>query len=211
MPSSTGPIIFTPDNEPYLGRPLLVLFDRTIAKSMVVHRQLGARTFATDLTAIQIAAVEIISQGISIALSMRELIRQAFLFSAGILIRPLIERTGMIYNLHGNAAAITAWNNGWPRKSQPTFDNLLDLVMGPGSDEERAAARTVLHKLVHSDPRSASFNATVRSDGRLASASGKELNEPIKADTISALATNCLDKLTNISIVLLGAPSENIH
>lgn len=211
MPSSTGPIIFTPDNEPYLGRPLLVLFDRTIAKSLVVHRQLGARTFATDLTAIQIAAVEIISQGISIALSMRELIRQAYLFSAGILIRPLIERTGMIYNLHGNAAAITAWNNGWPRKSQPTFDNLLDLVMGPGSDEERAAARTVLHKLVHSDPRSASFNATVRSDGRLASASGKELNEPIKADTISALATNCLDKLTNISIVLLGAPSENIH
>lgn len=178
---------------------------------MAVHCQLGARTFATDLTAIQIAAVEIIPQGISIALSMRELIRQAYLFSAGILMRPLIERTGMIYHLHGNAAAITAWNNGWPRKSQPTFDNLLDLVMGPVSDEERAAARTLMHKLVHSDPRSASFNATVRSDGQLASASGKELNEPMKADTISALATNCLDKLTNMSIELLGAPSENIH
>lgn len=210
MPSSTVPI-FTPDNEPYLGRQLLVLFDRTITKSMAVHRQLGVRTFATDLTAIQIAAVEIIPQGISIALSMRELIRQAYLFSAGILMRPLIERTGMIYHLHGNAAAIEAWNNGWPRKSQPTFDNLLDLVMGQGSDEEREAAKTVLHKLVHSDPRSASFNATVRSDGLLASASGKELNEPMKADTISALATNCLDKLTNISIVLLGAPSENVH
>jgi hypothetical protein len=117
----------------------------------------------------------------------------------------------MIYHLHSDAAAIEAWNNGWPRKSQPTFDNLLDLVMGHGSDEERAAARTVLHKLVHSDPRSASFNATVRSDGLLASAYGKELNEPMKADTISALATNCLDKLTNISIVLLGAPSENVH
>ena len=210
MPSSTAPI-FTPDNEPYLGRPLLVLFDRTITKSMAVHRQLGARTFETNLTAIQIAAVEIIPQGISIALSMRELIRQAYLFSAGILMRPLIERTGMIYHLHGNAAAIEAWNNGWPRKSQPTFDNLLDLVMGQGSDEERAAARTVLHKLVHSDPRSASFNATVRSDGLLASASGKELNEPMKADTISALAANCLDKLTTISIVLLGAPSESLH
>ncbi len=210
MPSSTVPV-FMPDNEPYLGRPLLVLFDRTITQAMAIHRQLGARTFATDLTAIQIAAVEIIPQGISIALSMRELIRQAYLFSAGILMRPLIERTGMIYYLHGNAAAVTAWNDGWPRKSQPTFDNLLDLVMGPGSDEEREAARTVLHKLVHSDPRSASFNATVRSDGLLASASGKELNEPIKADTISALATNCLDKLTKISVVLLGAPSENIH
>lgn len=208
MPSSTV-VIFTPDNEPYLGRPLLVLFDRTITKSMAVHRQLGARTFATNLTAIQIAAVEIIPQGISIALSMRELIRQAYLFSAGILMRPLIERTGMIYHLHGNATAIKAWNNGWPRKSQPTFDNLLDLVMAPGSDEERAAARTVLHKLVHSDPRSASLNATTRSDGQLASASGKELNEPMKADYISAFATNCLDKLTNISIELLGTSTDN--
>jgi len=117
----------------------------------------------------------------------------------------------MIYHLHTNPAAIEAWNNGWPRKSQPSFDNLLDLVMGPGSDEEREAARTVLHKLVHSDPLSASFNATVRSDGLRASASGKELNEPMKADTIAALATNCLDKLTNISIELLGAPSENLH
>ncbi len=178
---------------------------------MAVHRQLGARTFAPDLTAIQIAAVEIVPQGISIALSMRELIRQAYLFSAGILLRPLIERTGMVYHLHGNPAAIEAWNNGWPRKSQPTFDNLLDLVMEQGSDEEREATRTVLHKLVHSNPLSASFNATVRSDGLRASASGKELNEPMKADTISALATNCLDKLTSISVALLRSPSENLH
>ncbi|MDP1870472.1 MAG: hypothetical protein Q8K61_02490 [Gallionella sp.] len=211
MSSSPTVAIFTPDNEPYLGRALLLLFDRTISKSMAAHRQLAARTFATDLTAIQIAAVEIVPQGISIALSMRELIRQSYLFSAGILMRPLIERTGMIYHLHTNPAAIEFWNNGWPRKSQPSFDNLLDLVMGPGSDEEREAARTMLHKLVHSDPLSASFNSTVRPDGLLASAAGKELNEPMKADTIAALATNCLDKLTNISIALLGTPSENLQ
>jgi len=119
------------------------------------------------------------------------------------------------YPLHAIVRAskfVTFWSKTWRGSfgDTPGFDNLLDLVMGPGSDEERAAARTVLHKLVHSDPRSASFNATVRSDGLLASASGKELNEPMKADTISALATNCLDKLTNISSVLLGAPSENL-
>lgn len=104
---------------------------------MAVHRQLEARTFATDLTAILIAAVEIIPQGISIALSMRELIRQAYLFSAGILMRPLIEKMGMIYRLKEDPEAIEAWNNGSPRKSQPTFDRLLDLVMGQCSDEER--------------------------------------------------------------------------
>ena len=75
---------------------------------MAVHRRLAARTYATDLTPLQIAATEIIPQGVSIALSMRELIRQAYLFSAGILMRPLVERTGMIYYLQKNPEAVTA-------------------------------------------------------------------------------------------------------
>jgi hypothetical protein len=98
VPTSSSPI-FTPDNEPYLGSELLKLFDTTIVKSMAVHRQLSARTYATDLSPLQIAAIEIIPQGVSIALSMRELVRQAYLFSAGILMRPLVERTGMVYYL----------------------------------------------------------------------------------------------------------------
>ncbi|MEO6976078.1 MAG: hypothetical protein ABI144_09455 [Gallionella sp.] len=210
MPTSPCPI-FLPDNEPYLGSELLKLFDITITNSMAVHRRLGARTYATDLTPLQVAATEIIPQGVSIALSMRELIRQAYLFSAGILMRPLVERTGMIYYLQKNPGAVTAWHNGWPRKSQPTFDELLDLVMPSTSDEERKATRELLHKLVHSDPISASYNSTIRSDGLRASSAGKELNEPIKADAISAFATRCLDSLTKISIKILGAPSEQIH
>jgi hypothetical protein len=203
--------IFLPDNEPYLGRELLMLFDVTISKSMAVHRKLSARTFAADLTPLQVAATEIIPQGISIALSMRELIRQAYLFSAGILMRPLVERTGMVYYLHQNPSAVTAWHNGWPRKSQPTFDALLDLVMPSDNDDERNEIREVLHKLVHSDPKTANFNATTRSDGLRGSAAGKELNEPIKADAISAFATRCLDGLTKVSVKLLGLPSEQIH
>lgn len=210
MPKSPEPV-FLPDNEPYLGRELLKLFDETIIKSMAVHRKLGARTYATDLTPLQIAAVEIIPQGISIALSIRELVRQAYLFSAGILMRPLVERAGMIHYLQKNPEAVSAWYSGWPRKSQPKFELLLDLVMPSESDEERKSTQELLHKMVHSDPVSASLNATTRSDGLRASAAGKELNEPIKADAISAFATQCLDKLTRISIKILGSPSENVH
>lgn len=210
MPKQTEPV-FLPDNEPYLGRKLLKLFDETIVKSMAVHRKLGARTYATDLTPLQVAAVEIIPQGISIALSMRELIRQAYLYSAGILMRPLVERTGMIYYLQKNPDAVSAWHSGWPRKSQPKFELLLDLVMPSESDEERKSTQELLHKMVHSDPISANLNATTRSDGLRASAAGKELNEPIKADAISAFATQSLDKLTRISVKILGLPSENVH
>ena len=178
---------------------------------MAVHRQLGSRTFATDLTPLQIAATEIIPQGVSIALSMRELIRQAYLFSSGILMRPLVERTGTIYYLQSKPGALSAWNNGWPRKSQPVFQDLLDLVMPSDSEEERQATREVLNKLVHSDPKSAAFNATTRSDGSRASAVGKELTEPLKADTISAFATACLNKLTKISVAILAPPNEPLH
>ena len=178
---------------------------------MAVHRHLSARTYATDLTPLQLAATEIIPQGVSIALGMRELIRQGYLFSAGILMRPLVERTGMIYYLHDNPAAVTFWHDGWPRKSQPNFDKLLDLILPSDSDEERKATLELLHKLVHSDPKSAGFNSTTRSDGLRAYAAGKELNEPIKADAISAFATRCLDRLTKISVKILGAPSEQIH
>jgi len=210
MPKSSC-TVFSPDNEPYLGSKLLKLFDDTIVKSMAVHRQLAARTYAADLSPLQIAATEIIPQGVNIALSMRELIRQGYLFSAGILMRPLVERTGMIYYLQKNPEAVTSWHDGWPRKSQPTFDKLLDLIMPSTSDEERKATLELLHKLVHSDPRTTGYNSTTRSDGLRASAAGKELNEPMKADAISAFATRCLDRLTNISIKILGAPSEQIH
>ena len=201
-------LIFTPDNEPYLGRELLKLFDTTIIKSMAVHKQLSARTYATDLSPLQIVAIEIIPQGVSIALSMRELIRQGYLFSAGILMRPLIERTGMIYYLHENSVAVSSWHDGWPRKSQPSFEQLLELIMPSDSDEERKSTIELLHKLVHSDPKSTVYNSTTRSDGLRASAAGKELNEPIKADAISAFTTRCLEKLTNIPIKILGAPNE---
>lgn len=210
MPKLCEPV-FLPDTEPYLGRELLKLFDETIIKSMAVHRNLGARTYAIDLTPLQFAAVEIIPQGISIALSMRELVRQAYLFSAGILMRPLVERAGMICYLHKNPKAVSAWHSGWPRKSQPKFELLLDLVMPSETDEERKSTQELLHKLVHSDPVSASLNATTRPDGLRASAAGKELNEPIKADAISAFATQCLNKLTRLSIMILDQPSENLH
>jgi hypothetical protein len=210
VPQPSSPI-FSPANEPYLGREPLKLFDTTIIKSMAVHRQLSVRTYATDLSPIQIVATEIIPQGVSIALSMRELIRQGYLFSAGILMRPLVERTGMIYYLNKNPSAVTSWHDGWPRKSQPSFDKLLELIMPSDSDEERKSTLELLHKLVHSDPKSAGYNSTTRTDGLRASAAGKELNEPIKADAISAFATRCLDRLTNISIKILGVSSENIH
>ncbi len=156
-------------------------------------------------------ALKLSKTAVAEALGMRELIRQAYLFSAGILTRPLVERTGTIYYLCNNPTSIDDWHAGWPRKSQPKFGILLDLVMPSESDEERKAIEELLHKLVHSDPIGGSLNATTRSDGSRGSAVGNELNEPDKADAISAFATKCLDGLTKCSINVLGLPGEQTH
>lgn len=196
--------VYSPDNEPYLGNESLHVFDLTITRAMQFLNGAGDRTFGTSLSPLQIAAAEIIPQGISIVLSIRELIRQAYLYPAAILIRPLVERTGMVQYLAMNSSAVNAWHAGWPRKSQPDFQKLLDLVDFKSSAEEKEITRQVLHKLVHSDPKGSKFNMFSRPDGTLAYASGKELAQPKRAETISRMACKCLRQLTATSVALFG-------
>jgi len=198
------PAVYTPDNEPYLGCELVHLLDLTIPRAMKVHAEIGPKTFESSLTPIQRAAAEIIPQGVGIALSIRELIRQAYLYSAAILLRPLVERTGMIQYLTMHPEAVTAWHAGWPRKSQPEFKDLLALVMPDASAQEHELTKDILHKLVHSDPQSALFNMFARPDGSLAFASGKLLGQPKQADAICVLACVCLRRLTATSVFIFG-------
>ena len=114
--------VYLPHNEPYLGDSELLAFDQIIPLAMAVNSSLAARTFDGNLTGLQVAATEIIPQGVSIALSIRELIRQAYLYSAAILIRPLIDRAGTICWLRDHETALVSWRNGWPRKDQPPFE-----------------------------------------------------------------------------------------
>jgi hypothetical protein len=74
--------VYLPPNELYLGQPHLLAFDKAIPAAMRTKLKVARRTFVKPLSPLQIAASEIIPQGISIALSIRELIRQAYLYSA---------------------------------------------------------------------------------------------------------------------------------
>ena len=99
------PAVFTPENEPYLGRGALLTFDQEIPFSLWVSSHIAAytRTHRNELTDLQRAACQIVPQGINLALSIRELIRQGYLFAALVLIRPLIERAAIIsYICAGN-------------------------------------------------------------------------------------------------------------
>jgi len=195
-----GPLpVYLPHNEPYLGRDSLLAFDLAIPPALEIHARVGKRTFANPLTPLQVAATEIVPQGVSIALSIRELVRQGYLYSAAILIRPLVERTGTIRYLQQHPNAVEAWRAGWPRKAQPTFENLLDLLHPNVSDSDQEVLRTLLHKLVHSDPAGSVYNMLRRSDGVLVLPSGKVIDHPLLCDAV-CLAGRCyLQMLSRIA------------
>ena len=104
--------VYLPHNEPYLGRDILLAFDKSIPPALEIHMRIAERTFRGELNPLQVAATEIIPQGVSIALSIRELVRQAYLYSAGILIRPLLARVGTIRYLQHKPDAVELWRSG---------------------------------------------------------------------------------------------------
>jgi hypothetical protein len=198
--------VYLPHNEPYLGHPHLLALDKAIPGALNINLGVSKRTFVQPLSPLQIAATEIIPQGISIALSVRELIRQAYLYSAAILLRPLIERTGTIHYLAAHPDAVTAWRAGWPRRSQPSFDELLTL-MHPGTpDETQDLYRTMLHKLVHSDPAGSIFNMFERHDGVQVFACGKMVDQPTMCSLISVCGRHYLERLITIAQQIFPEP-----
>lgn len=94
------PVVFTPDNEPYLGRTLLYHFDQIISSAMEQNAATAPKSHGRTLTDHQRMACQVIPQALSIALSIRELIRQGYLFGAHVLVRALVERAAILLYLN---------------------------------------------------------------------------------------------------------------
>ncbi len=192
--------VYLPHNEPYLGHRQLLAFDKAIPAAMRINTEVAQRTFGVPLSPLQTAATEIIPQGISIALSIRELIRQAYLYSAGILIRPLVERAGTIHYLREHPEALEAWRSGWPRRSQPSLDELLSLLHPAATADTQDSLRTMMHKLVHSDPAGSVYNMFRRDDGALVFPSGKVIDQPDACDFVGIAGRHYLERLVAIAV-----------
>jgi hypothetical protein len=203
------PVIFTPDNEPYLGRQALLTFDQEIPFSLWVSSHIAAytRTHPEQLKDLQLAACQIIPQGINLALSIRELIRQAYLFAALVLVRPLIERAAIISYIFDHPDAIEKWKGGWRFRERPSLNTMLRSMAPQGVDVD-VAKEICEHygHIVHGDPVSAEWNRIPLSDGSLGYSVGKVLNQPALCDelalqgwaylrVLTARATSCFPEV----------------
>jgi hypothetical protein len=194
------PVLF-PSNEPYLGHPTLLEFDQAIPKAMQTHTRLAQSTFNRVLSPLEQAAAQLVPQAVSISLSVRELIRQGYLFSAALLLRPLIERVGTVEYLRQHPEAVDAWHSGWQRRNQPTLQTLLEITsQAKDRDSERLNFLSkILHKLIHPDPTGALWNMIHREDGKPAFSSGKILDDAELCDFVSVTASRFLVLVTRIA------------
>jgi hypothetical protein len=188
--------VFTPDNEPYLGRELLYRFDQLICACLKANAEIAPQTHRMALSDMQKAACQLIPQSISIALSIRELVRQGYLFGAITLIRPLAERAAILMYLHEFPAEISKWNRGWLHGEAPCFAKMLEQT-APQAVKDKGFKGSMVtgrhNALSHGKPECAVYSLIPFEGENFAHGPSKHLDNPdvcdeVCAETISWLA-----------------------
>ncbi len=176
--------VFTPDNEPYLGRETVYAFDNLIVACMEANTRVAPITHEINKTDLQEAACQLIPQSISIALSIRELVRQGYLFGAFILIRPLVERATILLYLKRNPHDINIWNRGWQHNEAPSLARMLNEIAsekftGIGPDFTKP-----FNSILHGKPDSAIWSLTPISGEKMGHSASKSLNNSALCDDV---------------------------
>lgn len=187
--SNMPPIIYTPDDEPYLGRELLYHFDQIICSAMEQNNKTAPETHDVDLGDHQRMACQVVAQSLSIVLSIRELIRQGYLFGAHVLVRSLVERATILLYIHYNPNEIEKWKKGWQHNNAPSLARMFEVIQRQQGREEFVKGfelTKTLNSLVHGKPDSGPWNHVVLSDGSVGHASSKIINRPDLCDEVCA-------------------------
>jgi len=183
------PVVFTPGNEPYLGRELLFALDNLISSCLEQNASVAPRTHKIEMTDLQTMACQVIPQAINIALSIRELIRQGYLFGAHVLLRPLTERSAILLYLQIKPNDVVKWNRGWRHRDAPGLAKMLEVIASttPQNHEVKGYELTdPMNAILHGRPDSAIWGMVQIDDNRLGHAPSKILDRPDLCDEICA-------------------------
>ena len=204
MNSKATPVVFTPGNEPYLGSHLLLCFDQLICSAMEQNAITAPTSHRLILTDQQKMACQVIAQALSIALSIRELIRQGYLFGGHVLLRALAERAAILLYLNLYPAEIDKWNRGWGQKEAPTLARMFEAIQDkqqPGSPIRGGDMTAHMNDLMHSKPASAPWNLVSLEGTGFGHAVSKILDRPELCDELCA---NTIPWLTVVQCMMVA-------
>lgn len=182
-------MIFTPDNEPYRGRKLLHMLDRLICATVAANADVAPRSHDPALADLQRMAADVIPQAVSISLSIRELIRQGYLFGGRVMVRPLVERATILLYLDLYPDEIGAWNRGWHAGDAPGLAKMFEKMQSAQGKDTVVPGRDLtssMNALMHAKPESAVWNLVPVGDFDMGQAASKILTRPDLCDELCA-------------------------
>ncbi len=184
------PAVYTPDDEPYLGRKLLFHFDQLICSAMESNANTAPGTHDCELADAQRMACLVIPQALSIALSIRELIRQGYLFGAHVLLRALVERAVILLYLNIYPENVSLWHQGWhATDGAPSLAKMIEAIsvkQTPAKTIRGGDLTASMNSLLHAKPGSAKWNLIALSDTKVGFAASKILDRPDMCDELCA-------------------------
>lgn len=134
-------------------------------------------------------ACQVIPQAISITLSIRELVRQGYLFGAHVLVRALVERAAILFYLNLYPEEIDRWNRGWHQHDAPSLAKMIDAIQEKVHSDHFHGGRDLtasMNSLLHAKPDSAPWNLVSIGEKGLGHAVSKILNRPELCDSLCA-------------------------
>ena len=188
--------VFTPENEPYLGRDTLHAFDNLIIACMEDNTRVASLTHKINKTDLQWAACQLIPQSISIALSIRELVRQGYLFGAFVLVRPLAERAAILLYLQRNPHEIDKWQRGWQHNEAPSLARMLNDIGNekfPGIGQDFTKP---FNSILHGKPDSGIWSPVPVDENTMGHGPSKSLKNPMLCDDV------CLQSAAWLAVIM---------
>lgn len=154
---------------------------------MEVNTEAAKRSHGSALTEHQEMASQVIAQALSLSLSIRELIRQGYLFGGHVLVRPLAERVAILLYLYHYPEEIEKWKSGWQHREAPGLAKMFKALQEkrePSEREPEWELTKAMNSLVHGKPDSAPWNFVLSEEGSFAHASAKILSRPDLCDNL---------------------------
>lgn len=165
-----------------------MVFDQTISSCLDFNAKCAPKSHNVVLSDFQRAACILMPQAISLALSIRELIRQGYVFGAKVLVRPFVERAVTLYYLHTNPEDLPLWTDGWDYKKRPSLYTMLEGIRAKVTANFPKLPKDVTfewNSATHGDPFSSRWNIA-DFDGVVSFPVAKNLRAPNLVDDICA-------------------------
>ena len=148
------PPVFTPDNEPYLGRQSVYLLDLHIVECLRLSGEIAPRTHDMDKSDLHLAACHLVPQALSLSCPSGSSSDKVSIRSTQ-LAPPLLERIIILYYLHAHPEAMDKWKRGWQHNEAPTLARMMNDLGQEHWKNIGPAITGPLNGVLHGKPESA--------------------------------------------------------